>query len=761
MKKGLFLLPLALTITLITTAQSNADYIARAAEWRKEIWETKDADFEDNTVPEKYKNESAVILAKKYHISASSKGKIKMGILLSMTASNELVYTSTLREKVLIQDKAALEDFATIGYKKLSNNSVGNIITARFRDNIQKYIGAKIIKKNGAVNETFMDEAVTTQDEKNQKEEKLAIPDLEVGDMLDFFIVSEEKRELTSIPPMQIILSGEYPIVHFALQGNISKKLALEYKCINGAPPLNLDREKDGDILLEAREDNLDKFNFANWSSPFREGKIIRLNIAPGYSGLELSAMSRYGIAFEKGSINNGLTEEQIYDNEVSGLSLLAGQYNARLLSKEQKTYINNCINNLKKRLGTNPDPDSLVFTIYNALRYTYYFSAEANGRIYPGQSRNYSYLKSQYFSSVLSFLLNDNGIRNDLIFYSTRYMPRLQDLMTIDQPKYIVHVPGTKEKFLTDDGIFTEYGAIPSTAEGEKGVTLEYGSTKDLSKNKRKKMDQGNIVLPVSAAADNQAAETVELDFDISNTPTILIQRAVACTGHMKEDDQQNLLLFEDYYKDARLEQGEPYTFTEELAENKKTQSLAEEWQTVFAKARETYKESFEKDIKEKYGIEAKELLQYNIVQSGITATQPTLKYVTKFAVQDWLKKAGNNYLMEIGKLTGQQTAVKEEDRKRTIDIYPPFARTVSYQLTVNIPTGYSAEGIENLQTNIVNECGKFVTTAMNKENKLIIHVSKEYSHNFEPAANWPQLLAILDAAYNFSNAKFLLKKL
>ena len=43
---------------------------------------------------------------------------------------------------------------------------------------------------------------------------------------------------------------------------------------------------------------------------------------------------------------------------------------------------------------------------------------------------------------------------------------------------------------------------------------------------------------------------------------------------------------------------------------------------------------------------------------------------------------------------------------------------------------------------------------------NQLIINIQKEYSHNFEPAANWSKMLLFIDAAADFTNTKLLFKK-
>ena len=83
--------------------------------------------------------------------------------------------------------------------------------------------------------------------------------------------------------------------------------------------------------------------------------------------------------------------------------------------------------------------------------------------------------------------------------------MPKLEDLMSYDQPVFMVHVKGSKDYYLTDDGIFSQIGLVPGYAEGEKGVTLEYDNAKAIYRDKSKHLDQGTAKIPVSEAAKNK----------------------------------------------------------------------------------------------------------------------------------------------------------------------------------------------------------------------------------------------------------------
>ena len=210
------------------------EYLKRAEQIAQEVWGEKDPAFQNNLIPDEFKNESAVILAKKYDIDAASRSKFKVGIL-TMGTNKEIVYRYCLREKVKIQDKVALEDFSEINYQRLNKRS-NSFMLIKMRDKQVTFIGARIHKTDGSTREVRMDESVAIKNEKDSKENKLAIPDLQVGDILDFYIQTEAQLELTPLDPFEFLLASDYPILNYTIKGNVSKKYAIEYRNANMAP---------------------------------------------------------------------------------------------------------------------------------------------------------------------------------------------------------------------------------------------------------------------------------------------------------------------------------------------------------------------------------------------------------------------------------------------------------------------------------------------------------------------------------------------
>jgi hypothetical protein len=143
-----------------------------------------------------------------------------------------------------------------------------------------------------------------------------------------------------------------------------------------------------------------------------------------------------------------------------------------------------------------------------------------------------------------------------------------------------------------------------------------------------------------------------------------------------------------------------------------------------------------------------------------GVRYIAPDFVYSSSFTLSGLVKKAGNNIIVEIGKIQGQPLVIKSQQRKRDIDVYMPFARSIEYNIELQIPDGYTVEGIDALKKSITNTAGFFTAEATATDKMVTIKIKKHYLHNFEPANNWNKLIVFMDASNDWVNAKLLLKK-
>jgi hypothetical protein len=328
---------------------------------------------------------------------------------------------------------------------------------------------------------------------------------------------------------------------------------------------------------------------------------------------------------------------------------------------------------------------------------------------------------------------------------------------MSTNDITYMLMVDGSKPRFLGVADMFSPAFYVPSYYENARqAITLDLGRSMYFQP---KTFEKGTTNIPGTAAEQNAHIEKLQLAPNLFQN-TIQVVRQTTLKGHYKEDAQKDLVLFEDYYEAERKLLGQEKSLIEKLEDGRKSKKYADELRAAFAQARTKQKDAFITEAKSWFDQDVTDMTQYKIENLGVRHNKPDFVYSSQFNLNGLLKKAGNNYIIEVGKLQGSQLNVEPAQRKRTLDIYAPFARSMAYDVVLQVPDGYSAEGVAALNKNVENECGLFTCDAAIVGNTVTIKVRKAYKKALEPSANWDKMLAFIDAANEWSSAKILLKK-
>ena len=264
---------------------------------------------------------------------------------------------------------------------------------------------------------------------------------------------------------------------------------------------------------------------------------------------------------------------------------------------------------------------------------------------------------------------------------------------------------------------------------------------------------------VPETDASKNAHIEQLILSLN-PGQDNLAVQRKSIIKGHFKSSLQRQLILYEDYYESERKALGEEKSLIEALEDGKKSRKYVDEVKSAFEEARKKQKDAFTEDAKTWFEQEVTDMKNYKIENLGVRHTAPDFIYSSSFNLGGMVKKAGNNLIVEIGKIQGQPLTIKPEQRKRDLDVYMSSPRSIEYHIQLKIPDGYKAEGVEALNKKVVNETGFFTTEATLTSETVNIRVKKHYLHCYEPAANWNKMVEFLDAAGDWTNAKLLLKK-
>jgi hypothetical protein len=579
---------LLFTASIATSFAQKVDvsYTQRSAEIQKEIWDNPIAPFKILEIPAEMNNESAVIIASSFEVINSAKSRLKWGL----GVTQRITYQTTLHERVKINDKAALDDYSTIEYtKKLDRTYTHGF--SKIYNKTETYIGVKIIKADGTQIIVNTDEEVLTKDETKDKEGKLAISNLQVGDILDYYIRVEKLQEANNAVqgPYTFVMGGEHPILYYSARLQLDEHVGVEYISANGAPSFKENINENDDIVLELEQKNLPKFQSTLWTSPYRQYPYIALQ----YKFVSKSEDSHSH--FNRGEVKHGYLSDDLVDQFKKVVQNPAGLVNTYPLTLTQNYFGG------AKKMKAIPQ-DSIVNVLYNAWRYNAFCSFSSEN-INMSNDINYSYANSLIGAINMSKMLSTLKIDNTIYLVCSRNSTSLKNVMGIGDFDALVKVTAGKQYWLSFDDIVTQFNEIPARFQGEDAITMEAQQEKW---NINYYVGRGKV--PVTTAGDNIIEESLNVNFDASNIQLLQIDHTCKETGALRHNDQKQLLLMEDMEANLATNVTQK-KLVERLSEDKKQQKLVDEFSAAFAKERTNLKTYFTNEIDNQYDSKPKDV--------------------------------------------------------------------------------------------------------------------------------------------------------
>lgn len=735
-------------------AKADAKYREESALLRKQVWAWDKPEFKKKDIPAEYANVSKVIIAHHTELTADSKSKLTYHGLLSFGSKKETSIIETVREMIKVNDKSAVDDYSELSFTRLEKRS-GFYTKAKSTT----FVGVRVIKPNGQVKEINADDIVLTKDESNEKKAKLAIPDLQPGDIIDYFMATDQLLTNDfSAKNYMITLFDDAPVLHYSFHGQLGKKFAIDYRSYNGAPDLKVTKNDDKDIIIDVEKKNMAPFETSLWVAPALQLPLIRMNISLGYKG----PGSRYLGTSKPGEVNKNKETDEVLEMQANSF---AGQFYSSYFMKAARQEFLQLAGDAKrmaKQSGLNfremSDEEKAAF-LYYTLRFTKLLNFNIDELQRSVNSGNFTF-------NGLAFILNCTFKAADLepaiLVSSPRSGYRMKEVMELDDLVSAAYLMGTN-KIFSIESIYDFPFAVPESIEGIKNnssIKLKNRGAV-MSANAINKMAEVGPGMPVPASDASKNAHIEQLTLSLMpGKDNLAVQRKTIVKGHYKYSLQRQLILYEDYYEAERKTLGEKKSLIESLEDGRKSRKYVDEVKNAFAEARTKQKDAFKEEAKIWFEQEVTDLKDHKIDNMGVRHTAPDFVYSSSFNLEGLVKKAGNNLIVEIGKIQGQPLAIKPEQRKRTLDIHMSYPRSVEYHVELKIPDGYTAEGVEALNKKVMNETGFFTAEATTNGQTISVKVKKHYLHAYEPAANWNKMVEFLDAAGEWTNAKLLLKK-
>lgn len=733
-----FLLLACVLLTAKAFAQDNMPYADKAAQLQKSIWSTDEPEFKATAVPEKLKNESAVILARSFNSQTTTTGKLNF-FASAPNSGAHLAKMNILHERVKINDKAALDEFSQLEYVTKLNNTISPLIP-KFADIPNMYVGAKIIKPDGSEVIVNTSEDVLIKNSVKGQPGKLAIPGLQVGDILDYFVgtitLSEKAdAELYKDNDKLIFLVDKYPMLYFNINFQFTKKIVVKYITANDSPTFDESNNDAGDLILNLVVKDVPKLKSPLWVAPLRQYPYVE--VGSNLTGMfdsqgkkldQLSPLDRSKALFQ-----NNFIEYQNFD----------------IAEKRVKNFF------ISNQALKSAPMDSVMKVLYDEWKYLTFFNYTGK-ELDDVNTMNYRTVNSRAATIVMSEILTDMEIDHDVLMVAARNSNTLDNVYNMTDFDAMIRINGEKPMYMAFDDIVTHFNEVPALFQGERVIAI-HGTRK--SPTKYIFDDLADDELPVTAASKNSAEESLKVSLLPANMEKLKVDRITKQTGSLRHDNQKLLIPIQDIDKGyTELINGDP--LEKRLLHVKDAKKTAEDYTLMFNSGHDIMMKNFAAEIKRTFGQEPEQISNVKIISPALENSSPVFQFSSSFVLNNMVKKAGNNYIIDAGKLTGAFLKLDEKDKTRDKDIYMPSARSFKYNIAITIPAGYEAKGLEQFNQKKTNTTGSFSSVATISGNTLTITVTQVYEHNFEKAINWPKLKDLIQTASDFNDQKIVLQK-
>lgn len=698
-------------LTLSVNADEKADYLKLAQKVRQEVWSSTPADFQKRTVPDRYKNASAVILSYYRELSTDYYRKATADLVLNLRLTRQIDCTDMERMLIQINDKKALKDYSEFTFKTKSRKW-----TWGYHHKTQTVLGIRVIKKNGNVQEVSLDDYVDVKEGKNDKDlsQKIAVPGLEVGDCIDVFSLDQIDTQEQQLDPFYFVLRQDEPVLYTKVHCVLDQSLATVYRTMNGAPDFTQTTDKDKNAVLDMVMDKPVDAESSIWYNSLEQSPFIEMYITPTKTKVAVveKAMRQKGV---RG--NPDVTPILQDDWKLLKSYVSKGGYSPAGLPSTYKSVFKSA----KKEGMSAEEKADRIYSFE-------YVSGGASQRAFNTVA---NYLRKLGVEIEMGITTPFGALPVDkLINYnSTSWFFRLKGTD-------VYYFPGTYPKVASE---------IPYIYQGRKAYMQD---------------SEEQITIPVSQAEANKSVNDMVVKLDGTKLD---ISRKVTYSGEQKMYGQSlvspdNTLFgssqLEAYWRYLKYDDKDPYSCY--------TKKESAELKGAFNEYRKNAIDPFKAEISSYHDADPVQVGGYGVDCVGIRRDSSNFVYHVDYVMDGMVKRAGNNYLLSVGKLIGSSLKLEGKDRERIDDVWRKMAFVDEWNIEIPLPQGYkvSAEALKKIETSVANECGEFTVKATAGNESVKVYVRKCFAHRVEPVSNWSKLLALVDACSAFTDKQMVIAK-
>ncbi len=722
------LMLLATMLSFTVRADETSDYRQFVEDTKDWVYSMELPAFEVREIPEKYKNESAVYIAVYDNLAMMrDAGVVRMPGTLRYSEGGYLEVGDLERKLIYINDRSALEKFSEYEYRTHA--------TLESRKGMGKFkavIGVRIIKPDGTIVDVNTDDYIEVKDGKKDKDvrNKIAVPGLEVGDIIDMFYYISQDLHNVQPEPMLFVLREDYPVMNYSIHWLIDGSLSSSYRSLNGAPEFaglydgagnfNLDMElKDVpatprlyyDDMIQSPMIKLYVFNYRADGYIPESSKAVGLRPNPDANWIKNDRWKLRWSFYHK-----DLGAEMLRSTLKNGWKVskkLADMYKS---GEKSLTDVTDCLYNLLTfaYIGADEDVIPVIFDVQ--------------------------------LQGLLADVVGDSLYT--VMTTSSKAEP-LDEVVSVYSLTTGLALPDGKRYYFPPRGVMAPSELHPY-------FTGRRAQQYAVADQKKKNLPNDTVYfnLPETRASRNRKYSNLKVVLDGSDA---VVSRNVSSSGSMKlaasdvlvEEDIVNAYL--DYFAGMGLD----------IAVKEGGKKAADRARRN-ADARIEQKKDFEDEVKSFNPHIEVDSVKGTVLTVGIDPKSPKLAYDVDYLARNIARKAGKNILVSIGKLSEDYGEVLDSDRERSDYIVSRSAREYINKIEIAIPEGctVSEKTIEGLSRQVSNSAGMFAVTARLDDNALVAEVIMRFDRRFLPVEAWPQVLELLDAASEWQSATVLFER-
>lgn len=684
----------------------------------KKMWAVQPTGFNPKAeIPDSLVGDAPAVNIAVYYYCKASRDKVDeigngyVAPITMMLGESDIEFVE--RRMVKILDAGALEDLTEFTFDADIYHPLEAGITAFLTENA---FGTRIHKPDGNIVYVDMKNTLTETVGKKGKDavvHKIAIPGLEVGDVLEYFYFRHLYFLGNSGIDRRMELFSEYPTISMVIETSLDPALTTEFRTFNGVESvekMGIDLNKNDVYMWEFH--NLPAFGKPQFCSVSRQMPFVGMRIRDNISKLYTPTL--------KSSRNPGVYMNlvtPVYLNETS--EVIAGLKIPPEDIKKAMEILNNYLKN-------HPDADknAVVDAAWYSMVYAAYFS-----------EKNYDQFDmAAFFKDVLDKL--QLSVPSSIAIASPRDEVNIDEIMSYKEAQPFVLVGN--RFFMVSENMSLAPGELPVEYAGEKYYTME--GKRNAIYSKQNFFSAG---FPKSKGGANTRNDTINISIPDTESSELKVRFSSERTGSGKEIGRA-IVYPEDYINsiESFLE------IPEKIRGKHKYDTAANK--EIKKKALEAIAKSLLDDTDVK--VEKSEVTSF-----GNIPGKDKLSYNIDFTADGLLTPAGDELILNIGAFAGgSQSVIKNEEKPRKISIFTDGPYLKKKVITIEIPEGYKVDpaDLAQLNCNVANQCGLFYVHASLNEETGNIRLDVNHRNKsavFSPE-RWADFVALRKAPGEYS---------